>query len=120
MGFIIGILVVLSVILTVNVLFPALDVPTLTAALFAVMTVLMVVGGAAGLVIRHRRQLAGEPVDPLADVRHLDRNTWRMPALALVSRPVKTRLRTISLVTLRGYLIVAVILIAIKLGAAIF
>jgi NRAMP (natural resistance-associated macrophage protein)-like metal ion transporter len=116
---IIGILVVLSLILTVNVLFPNLDVPTMTAVLFVALAVIMVVGGLVGVVVRRGRVAAGQSVDPLADVRHLDRSTWRMPPLALVSRPVKTRFRTICLVTLRGYLVVAVVMLAIKLGMAI-
>ena len=42
-----------------------------------------------------------------------------MPPLALVSRPVTTRFRTICVVGLRGYLVVAVVMIAIKLGTTI-
>jgi Mn2+/Fe2+ NRAMP family transporter len=118
-SFIIGVLVVLSLILTINVLFPDVDVPTMTVVLFAALAAVMAVGGAIGLLIRHRRVAAGLPADPFADVRSLDRDTWRMPPLALVSRPVRTRFRTICLVTLRGYLVVAVIMIAIKLATAI-
>ena len=117
--FIIVVLVVLSLILTVNVLFPTLDVPTMTAVLFVAMVVVMLVGGLVGLIVRRRRVAAGQSVDALADVRHLDRQTWRMPPLALVSRPVKTRFRTICLVSLRSYLIVAMVMIAIKLATAI-
>jgi hypothetical protein len=83
------------------------------------MAAVLAVGGLAGLVIRRRRVAAGGPADPLADVRRLDRDTWRMPPLTLVSRPVSTRFLTICLVSLPGYLIVAVILVAIKLATAI-
>jgi Mn2+/Fe2+ NRAMP family transporter len=118
--FIIAVLIVLSLVLVINVLFPSLDVPSLTLVLFCAMSVVMLGGAVAGLVVRHRRAVAGVPIDTGADVRQLDRDTWRMPPLALVSRPVKTRIRMISLVTLRGYLVVAVVLIAIKLGTTIF
>jgi NRAMP (natural resistance-associated macrophage protein)-like metal ion transporter len=118
-GVIIAVLVVLSLILTVNVLFPSIDVPTMTAVLFAAMGITLLVGGAGALVRRSRLHRVGLDVDPLADVRHLDRQTWRMPPLALVSRPETTRFRTFCLVTLRGYLVVAVVMIAVKLGTAI-
>ncbi|HWW43992.1 MAG TPA: manganese transporter, partial [Acidimicrobiia bacterium] len=118
-GVIIAVLVVLSLILTVNALFPAIDVPTMTAVLFAAMGITLVVGGTGALVRRQRLRRVGLAVDPLAEVRDLDRRTWRMPPVALVSRPVTTRFRTFCLVTLRGYLIVAVIMLAVKLGQAI-
>ena len=118
-GLIIAVLVVLSLILTVNVLYPHIDVPTMTGVLFAGMGIALVVGGVVALVRRRRLRRVGQAVDPRAAVRHLDRDTWRMPPLALVSRPVTTRFRTLCLVTLRGYLVVAVVMIAIKLGIAV-
>jgi len=116
---IIGVLVVLSMVLTINVLFSKLDVPTVTYILFALMSVVMIAGGIAGLVIRGRRAAAGLPTDPFADVRQLDRSAWRMPPLALVAAPVRTRFRTVCMVTLRGYLLVAVLLILIKLATVV-
>ena len=118
-GVIIAVLVVLSLILTLNVLFPSIDVPTMTAVLFAAMGVTLAVGGVGALVRRRRLRRVGQAVDPLAAVRHLDRSTWRMPPLALVSRPVTTRFRTTCLVALRGYLVVAVLMIAVKLATSI-
>jgi hypothetical protein len=56
----------------------------------------------------------------LADVRRLDRATWRMSPMALLSPAPKTRLHTILLVTLRTYLIIAVVLIAGKLLTTVF
>ena len=118
-GVIIAVLVVLSLILTMNVLFPSIDVPTMTAVLFAAMGIALGIGGAGALVRRQRLRRVGQAVDPLAPVRHLDRTTWRMPPLALVDRPVTTRFHTFLLVALRGYLLVAVAMIVIKLGTAI-
>jgi len=115
---VIGVLVVLSLILTVNVLLPRVDVVALTAGLFAALASTSLVAGA--LAVRRRRPASGLPADPLADVRHLDRATWRMPPLALVSRPTMTRLSLACVVALRVYLILAVVLVAIKLGATIF
>jgi NRAMP (natural resistance-associated macrophage protein)-like metal ion transporter len=118
-GVIIAVLVVLSLILTVNALFPSIDVPTMTAVLFAAMGITLAVGGAGALVRRQRLRRVGLAVDRRAEVRHLDRTTWRMPPLALVSRPVTTRFHVFCLVTLRGYLLVAVLLLVVKLGQAI-
>jgi Mn2+/Fe2+ NRAMP family transporter len=117
---IIGVLVVLSMILVVNTLFKSVDVPTLTYGLFAAYAVVLVIAGGAGLIVRHRRVAAGLSADPLADVRHLDRNTWRMPRLDQLAAPVQSRLRKICLYTLRGYLIVSVILITFKIAQSIW
>jgi hypothetical protein len=116
---IIGVLVVLSLVLTVNVLFPTLDVPALTLRLFIALAAALGCGGGATLVARNRRMARGGPSDRRAEARDLDRNTWRMPPLALVERPVKTRLRSISLLTLRLYLVAAVVLVAVKLVTTI-
>ena len=43
-----------------------------------------------------------------------DRETWRMPSLALLSQPVKSRGRLIALCTVRGYAIVAMVSLLIK------
>jgi Mn2+/Fe2+ NRAMP family transporter len=117
---IIGVLVVLSMILVVNTLFKSVDVPTLTYALFGLYATTLVVGGIIGLVIRHRRAAAGLSADPLADVRHLDRDTWRMPRLEQLAAPVQSRFRKICLYTLRGYLIVSVLLITFKIAKSIW
>jgi Mn2+/Fe2+ NRAMP family transporter len=114
--FIIGVLIVLSAVLTINVLLPSLNVPTVTVVLFAIMGVALLLAAVAGIAVRQRQVTA----DRLADVRRLDRNTWRMSPMALLSPAPKTRLHTILLVTLRTYLIVAVILIAGKLVSTFF
>ena len=116
---IVGVLVVLSMILVVNTLFPSIDVPTLTYGLFAAFAAALVVGGLAGIVVRALRVAAGEAADPLADVRGLDRDTWRMPRLEQLDAPAQSRFRKLCLYTLRGYLIVSVILITFKIGQSV-
>jgi hypothetical protein len=95
-------------------------VPTLTYALFGTYFAMLAVGGIAELVLRHRRVAAGLSADPLADVRHLDRDSWRMPRLAQLATPVQTRFRLICLYTLRGYLLVSVVLITFKIAKSIW
>jgi hypothetical protein len=67
------------------------------------------------LLARRKRIAAGGSADRLADIRHLDRNTWRMPPLDKVAKPVMSPVRMSGLILLRGYLIVAVLLITIKI-----
>jgi hypothetical protein len=93
--FIIGVLVVLSLILVINTLFQSVDVPTLTYDLFTAYAAVLAIAGTAGLLVRRRRVAAGLSADPLADVRHLDRNTWRMPRLDELTEPAPSRLRMI-------------------------
>jgi hypothetical protein len=56
-----------------------------------------------------------DSADRLADVRQLDRNTWRMPPLDQLPKPVMSPQRTAGLLLLRGYLIASVLLITVKI-----
>jgi hypothetical protein len=47
-----------------------------------------------------------------------DRATWRTPALATLDRPAFSPLRKAGLLTLRGYLIVAAVLVVVKIVQA--
>jgi hypothetical protein len=77
-------------------------------------------GVLAGLVVRRRRVAAGLAADALADVRHLDRDTWRMPRLEQLSAPTPSRFRMLCLYTLRGYLIISVVLITFKIASSVW
>jgi Mn2+/Fe2+ NRAMP family transporter len=113
---IIGVLIVLSMILVVTTLWTTLDGKVVTEILFAAAAgAVLVAGGPMLWLARRRRIAAGGSADRLADVRHLDRNTWRMPPLDEIAKPVMSPVRKAGLVLLRGYLIVAVLLITIKI-----
>jgi archaellum biogenesis protein FlaJ (TadC family) len=103
---VLGVLLILSVILVVSTIVPGIDV----AQLFLVLAAVMVVGLVIAIVInvRARRAL---PHDPRMDE---DRETWRMPSLALLDQPVKSRGRLIALCTVRGYAIVAMVSLLVK------
>ncbi len=103
---ILGVLLVLSVILVVSTIFPNIDVARLFLLLAAVMVVELVI--AIAINIRARSAL---PPDPRMDE---DRETWRMPSLALLTQPVKSRGRLIALCAVRGYAIVAMVSLLIK------
>jgi Mn2+/Fe2+ NRAMP family transporter len=103
---ILGLLLILSVILVVSTIFPNIDV----ARLFLILTAVMVVGLAIAIAINIRARRA-MPQDPRMDE---EKETWRMPSLALLNQPVKSRGRLIALCTVRGYAIVAMVSLLIK------
>jgi hypothetical protein len=117
---IIGVLIVLSMILVVSTLFTVLsttgNAKLLTEVLFAASAgAVLVIGAPPLLRSRRRRIAAGGSADRLADVRRLDRRTWRMPPLDQLPKPVMSPLRTAGLLLLRGYLIASVLLITVKI-----
>jgi hypothetical protein len=80
----------------------------------------MAVGTVGGLVLgaflliqarRHRDEVTVD--DVLAETAN--RDTWRMPPLARLERPTLSRQRTIGLAALRGYLVVALALVVVKI-----
>lgn len=105
---IVGVLVVLSLILAVTTLFPEVDAVVLTEVLFVGLGVALGVG-ALFLALRSRSG-AGAEARP-----EVDRRTWRTPPLAELPRPRPSLLREVGLFTLRGYLVLAVILSVVKI-----
>jgi len=103
---IIGVLVILSAILTATVLFPSIDVTVLTEVLFAVLAVGL--AAAAVYVARGRRRAEAPPPDSAP------REQWTMPPLELLARPAWSRTRTVGMWTLRGYLVIAVLMLIVK------
>jgi Mn2+/Fe2+ NRAMP family transporter len=103
---ILGFLLVLSVILVVSTILPGIDVARLLVVLVAV----MIVGLAVAIVINVRARRAMPP-DPRLDE---DRETWRMPSLALLNQPGKSRGRLLALCAVRGYAIVAMVSLLVK------
>jgi NRAMP (natural resistance-associated macrophage protein)-like metal ion transporter len=132
-------LLLLSLALTAAVFFPNLSTTTFEvglgagAALGIIGGVVVIVGGRrfaerrdANAVARAFGGLDPEQVDELDHdtriltraerkaIRDHDRATWRTPALATLERPVMSPLRRVGLLTLRCYLVVAVILVIAK------
>lgn len=136
-------LVLLSLALTVATFFPHLSTATIEIGLAAGAVAGLVVG--AAVIIAGRRQndrraaravaqslgggLNPEDVDELDDaamltraerraVRRQDRANWRTPELASLARPVMSPARRAGLFTLRGYLVLAVALVVVKVVQA--
>jgi NRAMP (natural resistance-associated macrophage protein)-like metal ion transporter len=107
---VIWVLVLLSIILTASVLFPDIT----SAQIVDVLVGGAVMGAAVGLVVlaRSQRVKASEVTVP---VEWLDRQTWRMPAMERLSRPVLSSQRKVGLVILRGYLLISFSLVVVKI-----
>ena len=111
---IVGLLIELSLILMANTMFPGVDVTTLFVCLSIFFAVILAAMGAYALLGRGRvaASLGGVPEEhPLSREQ---RQTWTMPPLALLERPVWSPGRKLAMLVLRGYLVVAVILLVVK------
>jgi Mn2+/Fe2+ NRAMP family transporter len=104
---IVSVLLVLSLILMTTTVFPGVDVPLLVVVLGAVLVVGLAGGGLATLWARTRR-----PAPPVTEAPR--RETWRMPPLALLGRPVWSRGRRAAMMVLWVYLVLAVVMLLVK------
>ncbi len=105
---IIGVLVELSLILMASTIFPSVNV----THLFVYLTLALVAGLAAiGIYALRNRPGAAVEVTKTTDEK---RSMWTMPPLALLERPVWSPGRRAGMLLLRGYLVVAVLLLIVK------
>jgi NRAMP (natural resistance-associated macrophage protein)-like metal ion transporter len=104
---IVSVLLLLSMVLVISTAFPSVDVSRLVVVLGALMALALVAGGT--WVWFGQRNAAREP-----DVSRAERENWRMPALALLERPKWSAARRVAMLVMSGYLIVAVVLLAVK------
>ncbi len=104
---IVSILLMMSLVLMATTVFRHIDIDELAVVLGGLMAAVFVVGGA--LYARSLRRRPREPVTPMAK-----RATWRMPALNLLQRPPWSRGRLLAMYLLRGYLVIAVLLLLVK------
>ncbi len=104
---IISILLMLSLVLMVTTLFTGIDVRALSLGLAAILGVTYVVG-VVYLVLRRRTRVGPERE---ATER---RETWRMPPLSLLGRPQWSRSKVLTMYALRGYLVIAALLLLVK------
>jgi NRAMP (natural resistance-associated macrophage protein)-like metal ion transporter len=105
---IIGVLVELSLILMASTLFPHVDVTHLFAYLS-----LVLLAAFAGMAVYALRNRPGAAVE-VPKISKERRSTWTMPPLALLERPAWSPGRKVGMLALRGYLVVAVLLLIVK------
>jgi Mn2+/Fe2+ NRAMP family transporter len=107
---VIAVLVMLSIVLTAAVVFPSIT-STAILTILGVGTGLAVL---AGVYLVLRRGRLPEPTDTTAPVDPQVRASWRMPPLALLTRPKLSTGRRLGLTVLRGYLIIAAGMVIVR------
>lgn len=107
---IVGLLVMLSLILAAATLFPDIDA-TKVALVSGILLVITLVGmGVANVIQRHRHGRDPE----LIALLNMDKETWQMPPLQELTRPTWSLTRKVGMFALRMYLVIAVVLLAVK------
>ncbi|OBK22120.1 manganese transporter [Mycobacterium asiaticum] len=117
-------LVLLSLALTAATFFPHMSTNTIGWGLAAGVLVGIVSG--AGVILASRRQYGRENAAVSVDIPTLTRTrrkaarredlaSWRTPDLSTLQRPTMALTRRAGLLTLRGYLVVAVALVVVKI-----
>jgi len=104
---VIAVLITLSVVLTAAVLFPAITGRQIVEIVVVCVAASLLAG--AWVLARARRAVGGVPVD------RSGRENWRMPPLAVLSKPVLSTGRKVGLTALRAYLAIAMILVIVKI-----
>jgi hypothetical protein len=106
-GVIVSAMLVLSMILVISTVIPSIDVTQLLVVLGSIAAVILVAGG-TWMWIRSR----GVPKVP--ELSREERESWRMPALALLERPASSLARRVALYALGSYVVVAIVMLAVK------
>jgi NRAMP (natural resistance-associated macrophage protein)-like metal ion transporter len=107
---IVAVLVLLSLILMATTIFPGIDVTTVASVGGGVLA-----AGLAGFgLVTLRSSREGRAVTILKTEPEIPKEQWTMPPLALLGRPEWSTGRKVAMLTLRGYLVVSVILLVVK------
>jgi NRAMP (natural resistance-associated macrophage protein)-like metal ion transporter len=104
---IVSVLLELSLILVISTVFPSLNFGVLVTVLSAIVGVAIAAAG-VWMWIENGRAV------PVAQMPRAEKLSWRMPGLALLQRPEMSVGRRVAMLTLSGYLVVAVLLLAVK------
>lgn len=107
---IVAVLVLLSLILMATTVFPNLDVTRFAVIGGGVVTVALLGFGVATL----RSQRHPSAVTVVEEEPQVPREQWTMPPLALLERPRWSTGRKVAMLTMRGYLVISVVLLIVK------
>jgi NRAMP (natural resistance-associated macrophage protein)-like metal ion transporter len=116
---IVGVLVELSLILMASTMFPSVNVPQLFVYMTAALVAILLAMGLYSLRSRPAVKAielasSAQGQQAPAATAHEERRTWTMAPLALLERPVWSPGRKAAMLLLRGYLLVAVLLLIVK------
>ena len=104
---IVSTLLVLSLVLVVSTVFPSVNVTALITVLGTAMAAVVVAASAWML-------WSVRTAEPAPEMPRAEKENWRMPALALLERPPWSLARRIAMGTMAGYIVLAVLFLAIK------
>jgi NRAMP (natural resistance-associated macrophage protein)-like metal ion transporter len=107
-SFVVSILLAMSLILMATTLFSSINVRTLSLVLGLLLVAGFAIVGGFALWTRLKHPSQAAPIS------RQHRDTWRMPALGLLDRPKWSRGRLTAMYLLRGYLVLAVVLLLVK------
>jgi NRAMP (natural resistance-associated macrophage protein)-like metal ion transporter len=107
---IVSVLVLLSLILMATTLFPKIDVTAVSAGGGAVLLVGLLTFGVFAL--RSRR--GTRPARVIGARPGVPKEQWTMPPLTLLARPRPSTTRKVAMLTMEGYLLLAVALLVVK------
>ena len=106
---IVSVLVLLSLILTVTTVFPEIPLGPFTLGAVVLGTL-----GLVAMAVSSRRRRGRDLERELAVTG--DRRAWRMPPLDQLRPPQWSRGQRVGMLVLRGYLVLAVVLLAVTIG----
>jgi Mn2+/Fe2+ NRAMP family transporter len=104
---IVSALLVLSLVLVISTVFPSVNVTVLITSL-GIGTAVVVVAASAWMLWSARK------AEPMVEMPRSEKENWRMPALALLERPQWSLPKKIAMFTMAGYIVLAVLFLAIK------
>ena len=104
---IVGVLLMMSLVLMMTTMFPTIDVRVVALVLGALFAVTLLVA----LVVLFLRRGHREPI---SEEMLRSRANWRMPPVNLLQRPTWAKGTLAGMYLLRGYLVVAVIMLVVK------
>ncbi len=108
---IVGVLMLLSVVLTLTTLFPSINVSTMFLSGAVVLAIALVAMGANAL---RGRSPGAAGVTFLESGHEVPREQWTMPPATLLTRPHLPFGRRVALYALGGYMVVALIMLIVK------
>ncbi len=109
---IVAVLVLLSLILMATTLFPSIDVTTFALIGGTVVAACLLAFGPLALFWGRSRRRRAQPV-AMTEPR-IPKEQWTMPPLALLQRPAASTARKVAMLSMEGYLLLAVVMLVVK------